>query len=247
MPSRTLEDVLRDLLQSELGLQSSEAARVASSMPELDRFRASAALRAFRRATSPFGVYFCAESFVAAKRRRKCELVTKLFVERLSSSEKIEMLASWAFTEQYAFGTARGPVLHVMYPDCASDAQWLVTNTGQPAFTPPFGCSTGLQSGCPCIDWIGAHPTAVDPAVGILVGHLCDMRNSVVHESWPAFMVAESVSGAGGAQSASMLDCYPSDRTDPSQFRTYESGIPLDRFKAITQSAIRGHLLAAYP
>jgi hypothetical protein len=247
MPPPTLEEAVRDLLQSELGLPASDAARVASRMPELDRFRASAALRAFRRATSPFGIYFCAESFVAAKRHGKCALVKKLFVERLSSSEKIEMLASWAFTEQYAFGTARGPVLHVMYPDCASDAQWLVTNTGQPAFTPTFGCSTGAQSGCPCIDWLRAHPTAVDPAMEILVGHLCDMRNSVVHESWPAFMVAESVSGTTGAQSSSMLDCYPSDRPDPSQFRTYESGIPHDRFKAITQSAIRGHLLAAYP
>ncbi len=249
MSPQTLEERVCDLLQTELGLAHADATRVANRMPELDRFRTCASLRAFRSAASPFGIYFCAESFAAGKQNRKCALVKSLYVDRLNSAEKLEMLSSWAFTEQYAFGTAAGHVLHVMHPDCVSDAQWWRDEVGQVAYEPASGCSTSAYSECRCMDWIRAHPAAVDPALETLVGHLCDMRNSVVHESWPAFMVAEffNVPGVSQAQSASMLDCYPSDRSDPSQFRTYESGMPLDRFKEITKSALRGHLLAAYP
>jgi hypothetical protein len=244
MPLPTLEEEVRDALQAELGLLPRDAEDVVYLMRPLQRFRASAALRLMRRARTPFDVYFCAESFAAATVEGKCAKMTQLFVQRLATNDKIELLASWAFSDQYRFDSSRGPVRHVMHSDCASDTAWLEDNIGRPT-CPDDSCSVGLNSGCPCVGWIRDHPAAVDPSLETLVSHLCDMRNSMVHESWPVFMVAEliDVPGLPPADAASMLDCYPSNRNDPEQFRTYETGITLDRFKVIVRMALREEVL----
>ena len=44
-----------------------------------------------------------------------------------------------------------------------------------------------------------------------------------------------------------MLDLYPSDGGDPEYFRTYETGVSLNRFKAICVAATLNHLNATYP
>jgi hypothetical protein len=166
-----------------------------------------------------------------------------LFVRSLAPSDKVELLASWAFTDQYPFGADRAQVRHVMYSECAADSQWLLENTGNDSHVPQYGCSVGLSGGCECVQWIREHPAAIDAALEKLVGHLCDMRNSVVHESWPAFMVVDST----GGWPTSLLDCYPSDRIDPALFRSYESAIPLDRLRLIVSAALRAHVLTEYP
>src|SRR5262245_56413989 len=140
MPLPTLEEEVRDALQAELGLERRDAADVAYLMRPLQRFRATAALRLMRRARTPLDVYFCAESFAAATAEGKCAKMKALFVQRLSTNHKIDLLASWAFSDQYRFDSSRGPVRHVMYSSCASDTAWLEHNIGRPTH-PDHECS----------------------------------------------------------------------------------------------------------
>jgi len=234
------------LLRECLGMEGAVADRVAIALPDLDRFRLDAALRFLRRATLPTEVFFFVESLVAAKQWGKCNLVKKLFRDHATREDKIELAAGWAFTEPYKFGSAVPlPVRHVMYADCRADMDWIRENWGD---DDSFGCSTGvkgLASPCPCERWLREKEVPeVDRALDAVVGHLCDMRHSLVHESWPVFMITEPA--PPDSLGSSMLDCYPCEG-DLASFRTYESGITLGRFRAIAVATARSYLSARYP
>jgi hypothetical protein len=237
-----------ELLREQLGMTDAEASRVAAAMPEVDGFRLWVALRYLRRAASPFDVFFFVEALVAAKQRRKCDLVTKLFRDHASPEDKIELAEGWAFSDPYRFGSGGTPIVrHAMHADCFADTRWVQDNAVTPE---PQGCWAGPHTNCPCVKWLREKPGDVDRVLGIVVGHLCDMRHGLVHESWPTAMVAEydaSAAAASATYSSTVLDIYPCDPHDPDRFRSYESGVSFDRFKAIATATARNHLLAAYP
>jgi hypothetical protein len=126
-----------------------------------------------------------------------------------------------------------------MYDSCVADSTWWAENMGGSPSV--LGCSA-TDDVCPCVVWLRHHADRADEAVEAVIRHLCDMRHSMVHESWPVFMVAEGGSGFP----SSIRDLYPCG-FDPEMFRSYESGITLDRFKAIVITTARNYLNAAYP
>jgi len=234
-----------ELLREVLGMAGPDANRIASSMPEVDRFRLGSALRYLRRAKTPFDVFFFVESLVAAKQDQKCRRVTNFFRAHASLDDKIELAAGWAFTDPFHFGSPPTPpvVRHVMHSDCFADATWVRDNA---ATQDQMGCFAGPHSTCVCVEWLRQKPGEVDRVLGTVIGHLCDMRHSLVHESWPVLMVSEYAVGvASPTYSSVMLDIYPCDRADPVIFRTYETGMSFDRFKEISTAAARNHLIAA--
>jgi len=244
--STTWQSRMRELLEEVLGMDGAEAERVAAALPELDRFRLDAALRFVRRATAPAEVFFFAESLVAAKQHPKCARVKKLFRDHATTEDKIELLAAWAFTDPYRFGTeAPFAARHVMYADCIVDTDWITENWGEEDGY--LGCSTAVRnlgSLCPCERWLREKPAAIDKALDVLIGHLCDMRHSLVHESWPVFMVTDPLPPESSG--SSMRDCYPCAPEDLDIFRSYESGITFERFKTIAAATVRNHLVAKY-
>jgi hypothetical protein len=219
------------------------AARVSAACTDLELFRLDAALRFVRRAKSPSEVFFFAEALVAAKRRNKCDRLVGLISDHASSDDKVELVAGWAFTDPYPFGSARGPVHHVSYQHCVADKDWLDLQGFSTTDPDPFDCSAGIGSHCPCIAWLRENRGRLNEFVERVVRHLCDMRHSLVHESWPVLMVADDVPGSDGG---SVLDCYPCDPHDENMFRTYESGITLDRFKSITLATTLARLSATH-
>ena len=236
------------LLQECLGLQGTEAERVASVLSDLDRFRLETALRFLRRATSSFEVFFFMEALVAAKKADKCERMVRLFQRHASEEDKIEVAAGWAFNEPFRFGTEGTPVRHVMHGECVVDAAWLIGNGINPdGLLDPLGCMTGHT--CECVQWLRQHPAFVDDAVGEVIRHLCDMRHSLVHESWPTLMITDDPSETGPqgppeSMSSTTLDAYPCDPDDPAIFRTYETSITFNRFKSIAVATARAYLTA---
>jgi hypothetical protein len=243
----TLQSKMSGLLQECLAMPGMDADRVAVLLPDVDRFRLGAALHFLRRASSPFDVFFFVEALVAAKQWGKCDLVKKLFRDHATDEDKIELTTGWAFTGPYTFGSAIPlPVRHVMYSDSRADVAWILENLGDDH--EPFSCSTGvrgLASLCPCGQWLRERPAEIDRALDAVIGHLCDMRHSLVHESWPVFMVAEPA--AAPSFGSTVVDCYPCDRNNPEIFRTYEAGISFDRFRAIGVTTARTCLIARYP
>ena len=239
-----LKAEVSSLLQECLGASKSDADRIALALADVKRFRLHASLRLLRRAASPFDVFFFIESLIAAKKHKKCRRVIALFNRCARAEHKVELVAGWSFTKPYRFGSpVPRPLRHVMFDDCSADTVWWSNNVGFPP--DPLGCTTGLGTVlCPCVQWIRDRPAALDRALAQVIGHLCDMRHSLVHESWPLFMVAEHVPGADGS---TMLDMYPCDPDDHDIFRTYEAGISFERFRAISVATALNYLNAAHP
>src|SRR5262245_60784532 len=137
----TPEAGLTEHLQEVLGMQLTDAERVAGTRSEVERFRLEFALRFLSRAASPFEVFFFMGALVAAKKENKCALIVKLFQDHASHEDRIEMAAGWAFSEPFQFGTARTPVRHVMHADCLGDTAWLTENGIDPKdLLGPLGC-----------------------------------------------------------------------------------------------------------
>ena len=227
-------------------MTATDANRICAAMPKLDEFRLTSALRYLRRAVTPFDVFFFVESVAAGKEPDKRARVISLYRDHAAPGDKIELAGCWAFTAPFRFGSALAPIVrHVMHDDCFADTAWV---RDRAVTSEPLGCFTGPNTHCPCVRWLSERPDRVNAAVEIVIGHLCAMRHSLVHESWPVLMVAEyDPNAASPTYSSVALDVYPCDRDDPELYRSYETGISFDRFRAISIAAARNHLLAAYP
>jgi len=244
---------LKEALKKVIGVSDEEADRVIKKRgDELEKIRLLSVTNflnyTFRIKEDAYifrllGLIFTLESLVAAKQRNKKAKVQKVLRENLEIEDKISLLRGFSFSEKYEF--KKGPKhfpKHIMFEDFDKDANFKKYHC-VPNEKIKF-CSGSDAQICYCVEWLRQNSGKVDDYLDVLISNLYDMRNAIVHESFPVLGLPDySEKHTAGSFSASLVDAYPvSD--NKKYFRSYEAYIDPDNFFEIIKNCIKNYLLS---
>lgn len=162
----------------------------------------------------------------------------KLFRENLDYNDKETLLCEFQFSEDYKFQQTHSVPRHLMFMDCDKDN----------AFKEMFcitkdvsDCSGGTAPICYCKDWLREHKDNVDLYLNLWVERFVEMRNAVVHESFPVvFLPSYEGKETAASFNSSVIDAYP--LKEAKRFRSYQSYLDPEIFFSITKNCIKKFL-----
>ena len=184
--------------------------------------------------------YFLLESLVFCEEGKKSEKLRTLFRNNLTLNEKKTLLTGFMFSEPYTLGESWYPCRHIMFEYFNQDENfkgvYLIDDKV------PETCSLNT---CYCGDWLNDNPDNIDDYINKLVDKFREIRNSVVHESFPIiFLPSYEGKKTAASFTASVIDAYPIFEKD--KFRAYECYLDPENFFQIITNCIIKYVRSKY-
>jgi len=184
--------------------------------------------------------YFLLESLVYIDEGKKSEKIRNLFRNNLSIDEKRILLIGFMFSEPFSLGQSWYPCRHIMFADFNRDENFKKLYLIEKKV--PESCSLNT---CYCENWLNENPQNIDDYLNKLVDKFREIRNSVVHESFPIiFLPSYEGKKTAASFTASVIDAYPI--LDKNKFRAYECYLDPDIFFKIINNCIVSHIRNKY-
>lgn len=247
----TLDEKLLSVLKELFSFSDDEGNTIIKNIPnELEKLRLYHVLRSkrlFNSYITPDGInvkwlfeFFLLEAIIFYQKGHKDKKMKHLFRSCLSYEEKLRLLMAFKFSKPFKHGNFNGECRHVMFETVKADLDFkqkhhVIDDLYQ-------YCSSKIDA---CQIWLKNNRDRIDEFLNHLVNRFFEIRNAVVHESFPIFiMPTYQGKHTAASYSETLLDVYPI--LGGKKFRAYECDMDPADFFTITTNCIKNYLLNSY-